>query len=118
MLTEKDRQFIIYWQKVRVRESTIKHKFIAGLPVAIMFGLSILLFFGAVKIFFPSWFTTASYKQTDVALPQLSAKFMQLSSGDVIMALIAVIIIIQLYKELKGKEKKEDEAALHASINS
>jgi hypothetical protein len=128
MLTEKDKQFISYWQQVRDRESTFKHKFLSGLPMAFMFGFPILLFFGVVKIFFPAWFTTASHKATDVIVPEMTAKFMKVSTGDVIAAFIAVIIIIlffsyfrkhykwetneQLYKELKSKEKKMAEAAL------
>ncbi len=128
MISEKDRQFIEYWEKVRERESTFGHKFLAGLPMAFMFGLPILIFFGVVKIFFPSWFTTASHKQTDVAVPELSARFMKLSSGDMIAAFIAVIIVIlffsyfrmhykwemneQLYKELKSRQKKSSEAAI------
>jgi mannose/fructose/N-acetylgalactosamine-specific phosphotransferase system component IIC len=123
MLTEKDKQFIIYWEQVRETESTFKHKFLAGLPVAFMFGLPILLFFGAVKIFFPSWFTTASHKANNVIVPGMTEKFMKVSSGDMIAAFIAVFIIIlffsffrkhykwenneQLYQELKSKAKKE-----------
>jgi len=121
MISEKDKQFISDWEKVRERESTFQHKFLTGLPMAFMFGLPILIFFGVVKIFFPSWFTTASHKQTDIAMPEWSVKFMKLSSGDVITAFIAVVIVIlffsyfrmhykwemneQLYKELKSKEK-------------
>ena len=128
MITEKDKQFITHWQKVRETESTFKHKFLAGLPMAFMFGLPILLFFGGVKIFFPAWFTTATHKQTELVVPETSDKFMKLSEGDVIVALIAVIIVIlffsyfrmhykwemneQLYKELKSKEKKTTDAAL------
>jgi hypothetical protein len=128
MLTEKDREFMAYWEKARERESTFKHKFLTGLPVAFMFGLPILIFFGVVKIFFPSWFTTATYKQTDIVLPEWSLKFMKLSAGDLVAAFIAVVIVIlffsyfrkhykwemneQLYKELKSKEKKTPGAAL------
>jgi H+/gluconate symporter-like permease len=128
MLNEKDQKFIAYWEAVRERESTFKHKFLTGLPIALMFGLPILIFFGVVKIFFPSWFTTATYKQTDITLPEWSAKFMQLSTGDMVAAFIAVIVVIlcfsyfrkhykwemneQLYKELKSKEKKTANAAL------
>ena len=117
-----------YWEKVRERESTFQHKFLAGLPMAFMFGLPIIIFFGVVKIFFPSWFATASHKQTDVEMPEWSAKFMQLSNGDVITAFIAVVIVVlffsyfrmhykwemneQLYQELKSKEKKAANAAL------
>jgi len=127
MLTEKDRKFIIYWEQVRQKESSFRHKFLAGLPMAFMFGLPVLLFLGAVKIFFPSWFTTASHKQTDIIVPGLTEKFMKLSAGDIITAFIAVILIVlffsyfrmhykwemneQLYKELKNKEKKMANAA-------
>ncbi|GAB2814095.1 hypothetical protein [Ferruginibacter profundus] len=134
MLSEKEENFIIYWEKVREKESTFRHKFLAGLPMAFMFGLPILIFFGIVKIFFPSWFTTASHKQTEIATTEWSAKFMQLSNGDIIAALVAVFIVIlffsyfrmhykwenneQLYKELKSVQKKEQDAALQASIIS
>ncbi len=127
MLTEKNKQFIIYWEKVRLSESSFKHKLLSGLPMAFLFGLPVLLFFGAVKIFFPSWFTTASHKQTGVVIPEQTAKFMKLSNGDILTAFIAVIIIIlffsyfrmhykwemneQLYNELKFKEKKLSGAA-------
>jgi hypothetical protein len=128
MLTEKDREFIAYWEQARARESSFKYKLLTGLPVALMFGLPILICFAVVKIFFPSWFTTATYKQTDVTLPEWSAKFMKLTAGDMITAFIAVVIVIlffsyfrkhykwemneQLYKELKSKEKKTTNAAL------
>ena len=128
MLTEKDMQFITRWERVRVEESTFKHKFLSGLPMAFLFGLPVLIFFVVVQIFFPSWFTTATHKSTDIVVPELSEKFMKLSTGDVAMAFIAVIIVIlffsyfrmhykwetneQLYKELKSKEKKMHGAAL------
>lgn len=122
MLTEKDRQFIDRWQRVREEESTFRHKFLAGLPMALMFGLPVLFFFGVVKIFFPSWFTTATHKSNDVVVPEMTDKFMKVSSGDIWMVVIAVFVVIfffayfrmhykwemneQLYKELKSKEKK------------
>lgn len=128
MLTEKDMQFITRWERVREEESTFKHKFLSGLPMAFLFGLPVLIFFVVVQIFFPSWFTTATHKSTDIVVPELSEKFMKLSTGDVVMAFIAVIIVIlffsyfrmhykwetneQLYKELKSKEKKMHGAAL------
>ncbi len=127
MLTEKDKQFITHWEQVRDAEGTFKHKFLAGLPMAFMFGLPILLFFGVVKLFFPSWFSTATHKATDVIVPGMTAEFMKVSSGDMLAAFIAVVIIIlffsyfrkhykwemneQLYKELKSKAKKSDSFA-------
>jgi ABC-type dipeptide/oligopeptide/nickel transport system permease subunit len=128
MLTEKDMQFITRWERVREEESTFKHKFLSGLPMAFLFGLPVLIFFVVVQIFFPSWFTTATHKSTNIVVPGLTEKFMKLSSGDVVMAFIAVVIVIlffsyfrmhykwetneQLYKELKSKEKKRHGAAL------
>ncbi len=128
MLTEKDRQFIVRWEKVREVEGTFRHKFLSGLPMALMFGLPVLFFFGAVKIFFPSWFTTATHKPNEVIVPEMTGKFMKLSSGDVVMVVIAVLIVIlffayfrmhykwemneQLYRELISKEKKSAKAAL------
>lgn len=128
MLKESDKQFIARWQQVRVQEGTFGHKFLAGLPMAFMFGLPVLVFLGAVKVFFPSWFTAATHKSNDVIVPGMTEKFMKLSEGDVVMAFIAVLIVIlffsyfrmhykwemneQLYKELKSKEKKMPDAAL------
>ena len=128
MLTEKDMQFITRWERVREQESTFKHKFLSGLPMAFLFGLPVLILFAVVRIFFPSWFTTATHRSTDIVVPELTEKFMKLSSGDVAMAFIAVFIVIlffsyfrmhykwemneQLYKELKSKEKKMPGAAL------
>jgi hypothetical protein len=127
MLTEKEKQFIIYWPTARLRESTFKHKLLAGLPMALMFALPILIFFAAVKIFFPSWFTVASHKQAEIVTAELPEKFMKLSSGDMMAAFIAVLIVVlffsyfrmhykwemneQLYQELKNKEKKQSGAA-------
>jgi hypothetical protein len=128
MLTEKDKQFIERWQKVREVEGTFKHKVMAGLPMALMFGLPVLLFFGIVKIFIPAWFTTATYKSNDVIVPEMTGRFMKLSNGDVVMVVIAVLLVVfffsyfrmhykwemneQLYKELLSKEKKSSQAAL------
>jgi hypothetical protein len=127
MLTEKDKQFIARWEAVREKESSFMHKTLSGLPMAAVFGVSILLFFLAVQIFLPSWFTTATHKSSDVVVPETSAQFMKLSAGDVVMAFIAVVIIVlffsyfrmhykwesneQLYHELKSKEKKQAHAA-------
>jgi len=127
MLNEKDRQFIIHWEQVREQESTFKHKFLSGLPIALMFGLPIIIFFGVVKVFFPEWFTNATHRQTEIVVPGMTEKFMQLSNGDMLMVCIAIIVVVlcfsyfrkhykwemneQLYKELKSKQKKMSDAA-------
>ncbi|MFN8251334.1 MAG: hypothetical protein U0V75_05575 [Ferruginibacter sp.] len=128
MLSEKDRAFIKRWEAEREMASSFKHKLLAGLPMALLFALPILLFFAIVKIFFPSWFATATHRSTEVVVPEMTAQFMTLSAGNVIMAFIAVIVVAvffsyfrmhykwenneQLYKELKSREKKETGAAV------
>jgi hypothetical protein len=127
MLNEKDRAFIIHWEKVRERESTFQHKLLSGLPVALMFGLPVIIFFGMVKLFFPGWFTTATHRQTEIVVPGMTEKFMQLSNGNIVMICVAIIVVVlcfsffrmqykwemneQLYKELKNKAKKMTDAA-------
>jgi len=127
MMNEKDRLFIIQWEKVRERESTFRHKLLSGLPVALLFGLPVLVFFAVVKIFFPGWFTTATHQETEIVVPGMTEKFMQLSTGNVVMIVVAIILVVlcfsyfrmqykwemneQLYKELKNKAKKMTDAA-------
>jgi hypothetical protein len=121
MLTEKDKKFIHYWEQVRDREATMRHKLLSGLPMALLFGFSILIFFIGIKVFFPSWFTTATHKSNDVVVPEMTQQFMKLSTGDIITAVIAIFILVlffsyfrmhykwemneQLYMELKAREK-------------
>lgn len=134
MLSEKDMAFIRRWEAAREVEGTFRHKFLAGLPMAFLFGLPILLFFAVVKIFFPSWFTTATHRSTDIVVPEMTQRFMTLSTGDVVMAFIAVVITVlffsyfrmhynwenneQLYQELKSKEKKAAGAAVQPPVIS
>ncbi len=128
MLSEKEERFMQRWEAVREVEGTFKHKLLSGLPMASLFALPILLFFVIVKIFFPSWFTTATHRQTEVIVPELTAQHMALSAGDVVMAFIGVVVVVlffsyfrmhykwesneQLYKELKSVQKKENNAAV------
>jgi hypothetical protein len=121
MFTETEKQFIQRWELVREKESSSVHKLLTGLPMALLFAAPVILLFAVVKIFFPSWFTTATYKPTQVVVPGLTEKHMALSNGTIIAACIAVFILAlffayfrmhykweaneQLYQELKSKEK-------------
>ncbi|HRD58615.1 MAG TPA: hypothetical protein PK504_11220 [Ferruginibacter sp.] len=112
MITEKERLFIRYWEHEREIQSRFSSKFINGLPMAIVFGLPIILFVLVVYLWFPDWY----------------AKISGSSAGSFMMAVIAVLICIlffsyfrmhfkwemneQLYLELKQKEKKEQAAEL------
>jgi len=107
MLTEKELSFIKYWETYRSAHSSFTSKLLRGLPMAIMFGLPILLFILAVYLYFPEWY----YKISNT------------TSGSFVAIIIAVLIGIiffsyfrmhfkwemneQLYKELLYKKKSQ-----------
>jgi len=106
MITEKDRAFLRYWEGNRETENTFKRKLSGGLPMALLFGLPIILLIVVIRIFLPDWYT----------------KISKTSSGmffTAVMAMIGVVLFYayfrmqynwemneQLYQELKSKEKK------------
>ncbi len=108
MVTEKEKQFLLYWEQVRERESGFVRKLVSGLPMALMFGLPILLSVITVQLFFPEW----------------STKISKTSTGTYMIVFIAVLIAVffyaffrkhykwemneQLYKELKEKQKRDN----------
>ena len=110
MLTEKDKQFIVYWERVRKNQKSFASKILNGLPMGMLFSLPILLLIFTVYFFFPEWYT----------------KISNTSPGTFATVVIAVILCIiffsyfrmhnkwemneQLYCELKVKEKEKDAA--------
>lgn len=106
MLSEKDKEFIIYWEKVRDTRSSFMVKLMSGLPMAALFSVPILLFVTVIYLFFPEWYTKVSAR-----LP-----------GSVSTIVFAVVICMfffsyfrmqykwemneQLYQELKNKAEK------------
>ena len=106
MISEKEIQFLRYWELNRENENTFISKLTRGLPMAILFGLPIILSVVSVRIFIPDWYM----------------KISKTSPGMFFTAVIAMIIIVlfysffrmqykwemneQLYKELKAKENK------------
>jgi MFS superfamily sulfate permease-like transporter len=60
MLSEKDKDFMIYWEKVRDEQRTFSVKLLSGLPMAALFTVPILLFITAIYLFFPEWYTRVS----------------------------------------------------------
>jgi amino acid permease len=112
MLTAKELEFIKYWEAHRTEQNSFVSKLLRGFPMALMFGLPIILFILAVYIWFPAWYT----------------KISDTTSGSFITIVIAVSIAIiffayfrmhfkwemneQLYMELKHKQKKQDAAIL------
>ena len=108
MLTEKEKQFILYWEREREKQKSTKAKLINGLPMAVLFSIPILLFITAVYLFFPEWYTKISNRL----------------AGSLVTIIIAVILCIlfysyfrmhykwemneQAYQELKAKSKKSE----------
>ena len=96
------------WEQVREKEGTIQSKIINGLPMAMLFGLPILLIIAVVYFLSPDWYTKVSNRL----------------SGSLVTIVIAVFICIlfyayfrmhykwemneQLYRELKSKALKEE----------
>src|ERR1700739_3600615 len=60
MITEKDRQFMRYWEQSRDSENTFISKLSRGLPMAIIFASPIILSVIVVRLFFPDWYTKIS----------------------------------------------------------
>jgi len=106
MITEKDKAFLRYWEENRDFEKTFKRKLSGGLPMAILFGLPIILLIVVIRIFLPDWYM----------------KISSTSSGMFFTAVVAMIVVVffyayfrmqykwemneQLYQELKSKENK------------
>lgn len=106
MLSEKDKEFIAYWEREKESRNTFSAKLTGGIPMAALFSVPILLFITAVYLFFPEWYTKISSR-----LP-----------GSIFIIVLAVMFCIlffsyfrmqykwemneQLYRELKNKENK------------
>ena len=110
MLTAREQEFILYWETHRDEQNRFLSKLSRGFPMALMFGLPIILFILAVYIWFPDWYT----------------KISSTTSGSFVTIVIAVFICIvffsyfrmhfkwemneQLYLELKQKQKRNEAA--------
>jgi len=81
MLTDKEAQFVRYWEEVREPESTFTRKLLGGLPMALLFYLPMPLFILAVYLFMPEWYTKISNR-----LP-----------GSIWVIMIAIFIAILFY---------------------
>lgn len=108
MISEKEIAFLRYWERTREIENTFLSKLTRGFPMALLFGLPIILLVVVVRIFLPDWYM----------------KLSGTSPGMFVTAIIAMIGVVifysyfrmqykwemneQLYKELKSKENKSD----------
>ena len=106
MLSAKEKEFMAYWEKERARHNSVPARLIAGLPMAILFCIPILLLITAVYLFLPEWYTRVSNSMAG-------------AMTTIVIALIICILFFsyfrmqykwemneQLYKELKQKAAK------------
>ncbi len=101
---------MLYWESHREDHSRFVSKLLRGLPMAVMFGLPIILFILSVYLWFPDWYT----------------KISATTSGSFMTIVVAVLICIiffsyfrmhfkwemneQLYLELKQKQRRQQAA--------
>ncbi len=106
MISEKDIAFLRYWEHNRDTENTFISKVTRGFPMALLFGLPIILLVVVIRLFLPEWYM----------------KISGTSPGMFVTAIIAMMGVVvfysyfrmqykwemneQLYKELKSKENK------------
>ncbi len=106
MYLQKEIDFMNHWEIVREKESRFMSKLLRGLPVALIFGLPIILSLIAVYILSPEWYTKISNAASGVL-------------GTLIIAVIITILFFsyfrmhfkwemneQLYQELKSRQSK------------
>lgn len=103
MLTEKEKLFLDYWDKNRLKQKKLFYQLLMGLPIGLVLALPILL-----SVIFHDWYKSMIY----------------ISGSQITIILIAVLGIAvfnalfrmkfkweqneQLYKELKFKERQVD----------
>ena len=111
MISDKEKQFLQYWEANREAESTVSSKLLRGFPMALLFALPIILLVVVIRIFFPDWYMKISDTSPGM--------FMTAVIGMLIIAVFYAIFRMhykwemneQLYKEIKAKEKKEKSLA-------
>jgi uncharacterized membrane protein YciS (DUF1049 family) len=107
MLTQKEQEFVRYWEEVRQQEGTVARKLINGLPMALLFALPVPLSMVVVKYF----------------LSDYAMRISKVRPGFFIVIVMAVLLIAvffayfrmhlrweeneQVYKSLKLKQNQE-----------
>ena len=103
---QKEIDFMRHWERVREDESRFLSKVARGLPVAILFGLPIILSLVSVYFFSPEWYTKISQAASGVAVILIIAVFVTVLFFSYFRMHFKWEMNEQLYLELKSKEKK------------
>lgn len=104
MITEKDRQFIVYWEREREKLGTVQSKLINGFPMAVLFSMPIVLSVLGVRLFLPEWYTRISNTSTGSFITVLVASFICILFFSYFRMHYKWEMNEQLYQELKKKE--------------
>ncbi|MBL0358867.1 MAG: hypothetical protein IPP72_19260 [Chitinophagaceae bacterium] len=92
MLTEKEKQFLAYWECNREYEGLFLSKLLKGLPMSLVFSLPIILSVVVVKIYIPEWYM----------------KISKTSPGMFITVIFAVLLITMFYSFFRMHFKWEN----------
>jgi hypothetical protein len=110
MLSEKDKHFMIYWEKERDRRKTFSARLIDGLPMAALFTVPILLFVTVIYLFFPEWYTKISNTlKAEIGLTIIIAVIICMIFFSYFRMQYKWEMNEQLYQELKQKASKTNQ---------
>ncbi len=107
MLSEEEEKFLVYWEERRELYSKASNKFLRGLPMALVFGLPILLLIAVVYIFIPDWYIKVSKTSTQTFIVVVIAVFIAIVFYAFVRMHFKWEMNEQLYNELKNVQKKE-----------
>lgn len=102
MFSQQEIAFMKHWEMVREKESHFLSKLSRGLPMALIFGMPILLSLVAVYFFSPEWYTKVS----------------QAAAGVLETLVIAVIITILFFAYFRMHFKWEMNEQLYLELKS
>jgi TRAP-type uncharacterized transport system fused permease subunit len=117
MLSPEEEKFIKYWEENRVLHSSFLSKLTRGLPMAMIFGLPILLLIVIIYFLSPEWYTKVSSALAGSTSIVVIAVFIAILFYAFIRMHFKWEMNDQLYRELKQKEKRSN-AANEALNNS
>ncbi len=106
MISEKETTFLRYWENNREIQNTPVSKLVRGLPMALLFGLPIILLIIVVRLFFPDWYMKISGSSPAMFFTAVVAMLGVVAFYAYFRMQFKWEMNEQLYKELKSKENK------------
>lgn len=110
MLSEEEEKFMIYWEERRIQYSSTSSKFLRGLPMAMVFGIPILLLVAVVYLFIPDWYIKISKTSAQSFVVVVIAVFIAIIFYAFVRMHFKWEMNEQMYTELKAVQKKEEAA--------